>query len=115
MGRISSTLKLGALVGVLAFLSELLKLLHGQFVAGTPADDETKKGLATFVLWYPEIHQAADRTDTSIDNQVVNEVMQFAESVLPASFISEARGIYGPEDVATEEPEGEDGEEPPIE
>lgn len=105
MGRISEVLKNGAIKGAMSFLSELLVLLHGQFVEGKAADDETKKGLATFVLWAPELHQAAARTDTNFDDQMIGEVMQYAEAVLPTTLIAEARAIYGPEDLGETEPE----------
>lgn len=102
MGKIAAILKAGAVSGALVFLSDLMAFLHSQFVEGSAADDETKKGLATFALWYPELKQAAARTDTNFDDQMIAEVMQFAESVLPATYISEARGLYGPEDSASE-------------
>jgi hypothetical protein len=95
---IKNLLAQGAISGALSFLSELLKLLHSQFVAGTAADDETKKGLATFVIWYPELKQAATRSETSVDDQMIEEVKQFAESVLPETFIAAAKLLYGPED-----------------
>ena len=106
MGRISEVLKAGAVSGAMSFLSELLKLLHSQFVEGSVADDEVKKGLATFVLWHPELCQAAARSETSFDDMAVAEVMQYAEAVLPATFIAAARMLYGPED-ATVEPSTE--------
>jgi len=92
----------GAIKGALAFLSELLGLLHSQFIAGTGADDETKKGLATFMLWYPELKQAAAGSDNKIDDQIVEELKQLATAVLPATFIASARMLDGPEDAATD-------------
>ena len=104
MGSIADVLKAGAVSGAMTFLSDLMKFLHAQFIEGSGADDETKKGLATFVLWYPELQQGAARTDTGFDDQMVAEVMQFAEHVLPISYISQARALYGPEDLAESEP-----------
>lgn len=103
---IKDALAAGAAKGALSFLSELLGLVHSQFVAGGDADDETKKALATVVLFYPELQQGARRSDTQYDDQILAEVLQYAEAQLPASFLAEARGLYGPEDVTTTEPGG---------
>lgn len=92
-------LKNGAVTGIMAFLDNLLTFLHGQFIEGKDADDEVKKGLACFVAYYPELKQAAARSDNNIDDTVVEEVRQYAEAQLPATLVSELKGLYGPEDV----------------
>lgn len=95
---LTETLKAGAIKGAMSFLSELLILMHKQFVAGTEADDETKKALKTFMIWYPEIKQGAERTDTQYDDKMIEEVKQYAIEVLGQEAWDEARGWDGPED-----------------
>jgi len=106
MGSITDALKSGAVSGAMVFLSDLLGFLHKQFISGSPADDETKKGLATFVLFYPELKQGAARTDTGWDDQMIAEVYQYAEATLPVEYIAEAKKLYGPEDLVDPAVEG---------
>lgn len=83
-----STLKESILGGLVEQLDKGLRLLKGKLAAEGEADEHVKKACVIVVTFDEELRTLADKTDNEIDNELLDELLEFAESVLPAPLVA---------------------------
>lgn len=90
MGLFAS-LQNGLVTGILQFLDSALITIKNQLASGGEADEQVKKACATVVVYEQELRAFAAKSDNTIDDLVISEIIQAADQILGTDFVSQIR------------------------
>ena len=115
---ISKAITEGVADGALSLLDKVITLVHEKLIEGGSLDDEFLQGLATIKIWEPQLRKGAASTDTKYDDNILDEIIQAADKILPAETIAGINLLHATtveEDFLPSEAEGEASPSGPAE
>ena len=91
------------LIGALDYLSNAVLLLKANLAADGEADEQTKKAAVVFLVYEQELGAAALKSETKLDDKVLQEVGEAARAFLDPNLVNLIEGLHytAPPDVTT--------------
>jgi len=88
------SVKANFLIGALDYLSNAILLLKDNLAADGEADEQTKKAAVVFLVYEQELGAAALKSETKLDDKVIQEVGEAARALLDPNLVSQIEALH---------------------